>query len=101
MTATDHACPRTVKVDSSAPIRTKIAASLALLASIGCCALPSLIVAGILTGAGAAALRQTLIAVAIGLGVLALGMWWMRRRRSAKRATAAGGNGCADPSCVC
>ena len=101
MTLPETVCPRTASTDSSAPRRTKIAATLALLACVGCCALPYLIVAGVLTGAGAAVVQQTLIAVAIGLGVLALGMWWMYRRRAAKRAAAAGASGCADPSCAC
>ena len=101
MTTTDHTCPRTVKVDSSARTRTKVAASLALLACVGCCALPYLIVAGILTGASAAVLQQTLIAAAIALGVLAAGLWWLHRRRASKRAAAAGATSCADPSCAC
>ncbi len=65
------------------------------------CALPYLVVAGIVTGAGAAALQQTLVAGAIALGGLALGMWWLRRRQLAKRVTAAGGSGCGDSNCVC
>ncbi|MEQ1736020.1 MAG: hypothetical protein ABL886_06420, partial [Rhodoglobus sp.] len=73
----------------------------ALLACVGCCALPYLIVAGVVTGTGAAFLQQSLVAVAIGLGVIALGMWWLRRRQLATRATAAGEAGCGDPNCVC
>jgi hypothetical protein len=42
----------------------------------------------VLTGAGAVLLRQTLLAVAAGLVVLALGMWWLHRRRSARTAAA-------------
>ena len=98
MTTTDTTCKQ---LDEGAPTRTKVAGLLALLACVGCCALPYLIIAGIVTGAGAAALQQTLIAVAIGLGVAALGMWWLRRRQLAKRVAAAGGSGCGDPSCVC
>lgn len=100
MTTTDTTCARK-QLDEGAPTRTKIAGLLALLACVGCCALPYLIIAGIVTGAGAAALQQTLIAVAIGLGVAALGMWWLRRRQLAKRVAAAGGSDCGDPSCVC
>ncbi|KXC07064.1 hypothetical protein [Microbacterium hominis] len=83
------------------PTRTKVAGLLALLACVGCCALPYLIVAGIVTGAGAAVLQQTLIAVAAGLAALALGMWWLRRRQIAKRRAAAGGSGCGDANCAC
>ena len=68
MTTTDTTCKQ---LDEGAPTRTKVAGLLALLACVGCCALPYLIIAGIVTGAGAAALQQTLIAVAIGLGVAA------------------------------
>ncbi|HEY8686662.1 MAG TPA: hypothetical protein VIO57_13745 [Chloroflexota bacterium] len=66
-----------------------------------CCALPYLIVGGLITGAGVAVLQQGLIAGAIGLGVFALGMWWLRRRQLAKRAAAAGVTGCGDVNCVC
>ena len=97
---TDTTCART-PIDSSAPLRTKIAGGLALLACVGCCALPFLIVGGILTGAGAALLQQTLIAGALGLAVLALGMWWLSRRRKAKAAAAAGATGCGDGGCAC
>lgn len=62
---------------------------------------PYLIGAGLIAGAGAAVLQQTLIAAAVGLGVLALGMWWLRRRQLAKRAAAAGESDCGDPNCVC
>jgi len=100
-TMTDTTCARKTLNEEGAPARTKIAGLLALLACVGCCALPYLIVGGLITGAGAAVLQQSLIAVAVGLGVLALGMWWLRRRQLAKRAAAAGVNGCGDPSCVC
>jgi mercuric ion transport protein len=94
-------CARKTLDEEGAPTRTKIAGLLAVLACLGCCALPYLIVGGVITGAGAAALQQSLIALAIGLGVLALGMWWLRRRHLALRAAAAGESGCGDPSCVC
>jgi hypothetical protein len=94
-------CARKALQEEGAPTRTKIAGMLALLACVGCCALPFLIVTGLVTGAGAALLQQTLIAVSIGLGVLALAMWRFRRRQLAKRAAAAGEAGCGDPSCVC
>jgi len=94
-------CARTALAEEGAPTRTRVAAALALLACVGCCALPYLIVAGVLTGAGAAVLQQSLIAIAIGLGVAALGMWWLRRRQLAKRAAAAGELGCGDANCAC
>lgn len=101
MTTTDTTCARKTLTEEGAPTRTKVAALLALLACVGCCALPYLIVAGLVTGAGAAVLQQTLIAGAIGLAALALGMWWLRRRQLAKRAAAAGESGCGDPNCIC
>jgi len=100
-TTTHTTCARRALAEDGAPTRTKVAALLALLACVGCCALPYLIVGGILTGAGAAFLQQTLIAVAIGLAVVALGMWWLRRRQLAKRAAAAGEGGCGDANCAC
>jgi hypothetical protein len=100
MTTTDPTCVRK-QLDEGAPTRTKVAGMLALLACVACCALPYLIVAGVVTAAGAAMLQQTLIAGAIGLGVLALGMWWLRRRQLAKRVAAVGGTGCGDPNCAC
>ena len=98
---TGTTCARKALQKEGAPTRTKITGLLAVLACVGCCALPYLILAGVVTGAGAAFLQQTLIAVAVGLGVLALGMWWLRRRHHAKRAAAAGEAGCGDPNCVC
>lgn len=97
-TTTDSTCAGR---KTGAPTRTKIAGMLALLACVACCALPYLIIGGVLTGAGAAILQQTFIAVAIGLGVLALGMWWLWRRQGAKKAAAAGGSGCGDAGCAC
>lgn len=101
MTMDSSSCPRTKATDGSAPTRTKIAGALALLACVGCCALPYLIVAGVLTGAGAAVLQQTLVAVAVGLSVIALGMWWLHRRRTARLAAAAGVEGCGNANCSC
>lgn len=95
---TTHA--HATREDEGVPTRSKVALAMAALACTACCALPFLIVAGVLTGAGAALLKQTLIAVAIGLVVLALGMWWLRRRQLAKRA-AAGSAGCDDENCAC
>jgi high-affinity Fe2+/Pb2+ permease len=92
--------PVPVQIDSAPPRRSKVTGGLAALACAACCALPLLIAAGVLTGAGAAILEQILLAVAAGLAVLALGMWWLHRRRSAQRAGGAG-CGCAGSGCGC
>jgi high-affinity Fe2+/Pb2+ permease len=87
-------------IDGSPPKRATITGGLAALACAACCAIPFLIAAGLITGAGAAILEKTLIAVAVGLAVLALGMWWLHRRREAAKAQAAGA-GCAGGNCGC
>jgi Flp pilus assembly protein TadB len=89
-----------VVIDNAPPRRSKVAGAVAALACAACCALPLLIAAGVLTGSGAAILAKTLYAVAVALVTVALGMWWLHRRRSARRAAAAGtgcgyiGSGC-------
>jgi mercuric ion transport protein len=88
-------------VDNAPPTRSKVTAALAALACAACCALPFLIAAGVLTGAGAALAQNLLLA---GSGVLvaaAGGMWWQHRRRNARKAAAAGQSGCADGNCGC
>jgi hypothetical protein len=90
-TTRQHATP---PVDNMPPTRSKFTGGLAALACAACCALPLLIAAGVLTGAGAAILQKTLLAVSAGLVVLALAMWWLHRRRTAQRVAAAGGAGC-------
>ena len=86
--------------ETEPPRRSKVTGGLAVLACAACCALPVLIAAGVLTGAGAAILEKTLLAVAAGLAALALGMWWLHRRRSAQRAAASGaGCGCGGSGC--
>ncbi|WP_436528382.1 hypothetical protein [Actinoplanes sp. HUAS TT8] len=89
-------------VDNAPPTRSKITGALAALACAACCALPLLITAGVLTGAGAALLEQTLLALAAILVAVALGTWWLHRRRSTQRASAAGpASGCGSASCGC
>jgi drug/metabolite transporter (DMT)-like permease len=70
--------------DNAPPTRSKVTGALAALACAACCAIPLLIAAGVLTGAGAAVLNQTLLAIAAVLAALALGMWWLHRRRAAR-----------------
>jgi hypothetical protein len=96
-TCPGHATP---EIDNEPPRRSKVTGGLAALACAACCALPILITAGVLTGAGAAILEKTLLAMAAGLATTALGMWWWRRRRFAQRAAAAGaGCGCGGSGC--
>ena len=94
---TGHPAPVT---DNAPPRRSRVTGGLAALACAACCALPVLIAAGVLTGAGAALLEKALLAVAAGLAALALGMWWLHRRRAAQR-TAAAGTGCGGSGCGC
>jgi len=96
-THTGHQAPVT---DTAPPRRSKVTGGLAALACAACCALPLLIAAGVLTGAGAAILEKTLLAVAASLAALALGMWWLHRHRAAQRAAASGvGCGCGGSGC--
>jgi hypothetical protein len=91
--------PTPMVVDNAPPRRSKVTGGLAALACAACCALPVLIAAGVLTGAGAAILEKTLLAAA-GLAALALGMWWLHHRGTARRAAASGaGCGCGDSGC--
>ncbi|HYN94736.1 MAG TPA: hypothetical protein VES42_12880 [Pilimelia sp.] len=85
-TATSPGQHPAVKVDSAPPTRSKVTGALAAGACAACCALPLLVAAGVLTGAGAVIAERTLLAVTAGLVALALGMWWLHRRRSAHRA---------------
>jgi mercuric ion transport protein len=75
-------------VDRALPTRSKVAGALAALACAASCALPFLVAAGVLSGTGAAVMRRTLLAVAAGLVATALGMWWLYRRRRARRGQA-------------
>jgi mercuric ion transport protein len=88
-------------VDNAPPTRSKVAAALAAMACAACCALPFLITAGVLTGAGAA-LAQDLLLAGAGVLVAAAGaMWWLHRRRNVRRAAAAGRSECANGTCAC
>ncbi|GLX11639.1 hypothetical protein [Microbispora sp. NBRC 16548] len=80
------------------PLRSKVAAALAALACAACCALPMLIGAGLLTGAGAALAEQTLLTVAGVLVAAAAGMWWLHRRRASRASSPCG---CGGSSCGC
>jgi mercuric ion transport protein len=93
----DHATPT---VDNAPPTRSKVSAGLAALACAACCALPVLIAAGVLTGAGAAIAEKGLLAVSALMLTAAAGMWYLHRRRAARNAVAAGG-GCASGNCGC
>jgi hypothetical protein len=72
-----------------APVRSRVAGALAAVACAVCCLLPVLVAAGFLTAAGAVVLRQALFAVAAFLVAAALGLWWLRRRHSARFVTVA------------
>jgi mercuric ion transport protein len=90
-----------MSVDNAPPKRSKITAGLAALACAACCALPVLIAAGVLTGAGAALTENILLAISGILMAVAAGMWWLHRRRSARKAAAVGAGGCASGNCNC
>jgi hypothetical protein len=81
-----------VPADGMPPTRSKVSGILAVVACAACCALPFLIAAGVLTAAGAAILEKTLLAAAAGLAAVALGTWWLHRRRTT--ACGCGGAGC-------
>ncbi|MGC5309823.1 hypothetical protein [Micromonospora zamorensis] len=66
---------------------------LAGLACAACCAIPLLLAAGILSGAGWAAAGAWMPGIAIALAALAGGAWWWASRRS-HRGGCAGGSGC-------
>lgn len=89
------------RVNNTPPTRSGVTAGLGALACAACCALPLLITAGILTGAGAALAENVLLAVSGVLFAAAAGMWWLHRRRSARKAAAGGTGGCASGTCNC
>lgn len=67
---------------------------LAGLACVACCAIPLLLTAGVLGGAGWAAAGAWMPGIAIVLAALAATAWWWARRHR-HRAGCAGGTGCA------
>ncbi len=76
------------------PRRVALSGALAVAACAACCALPLLVGAGTLTAGAAAALNQTLLAVSVGLVVLAVVFWGRhQRRRTAVRAASSHGGG--------
>ncbi|MEU9885904.1 hypothetical protein [Sphaerisporangium sp. NPDC051011] len=83
------------------PRRSKVVATLAVLACAACCALPVLIGAGLLTGAGAALAEQVLPAMAGLLVAAAAGMWWLHRRKTARAARGSIGAACDPSGCGC
>jgi mercuric ion transport protein len=75
------------------PTRSTVAAALAALAGAACCALPVLIAAGVLTGAGAA-LAQNVLLAASGVLIATAGLlWWLGRHRTAHRTAEAAASG--------
>ena len=68
--------------------------SLAGLACAACCAIPVLLAAGVLSGAGWAAAGAWMPGIAVALAGLAGAAWWWASRRR-HRAGCAGGEGCA------
>ncbi|WP_034590660.1 hypothetical protein [Hamadaea tsunoensis] len=65
---------------------------LAGLACVLCCAVPLLLGAGILGGAGWALVGQILPGIAVILAAAAALAWWWTRRRPAHQARCAGGD---------
>lgn len=67
--------------------------SLAGLACVACCAIPLLLAAGVLSGAGWAAAGRWMPGVAVALAAAAGAAWWWARRR--RHRARCGGSGCA------
>lgn len=75
----------------------RVLGGLAALACVACCALPVLIAAGVV-GTGAGVLVGWLPAVAIALAVVAVGVWWLGRRR---QSCTCGGQRSGSSGCSC
>ena len=71
-------------------------AGLAAVACLACCAVPALLAAGILAGAGWATTGGWLPAVTVGLLVAGLGTWYLTRRRGCRTS-----RGCQGGACGC
>lgn len=64
-----------------------------------CCAIPLLLTAGIVGGAGWAAFGQILPGIALALAALTAAAWWWAKRRPAHAAGCVGGKcSCTRPS---
>ena len=87
-------------LDTSPPTGSKVTAALAVFACAACCALPFLIAAGVLTGAGAAVAQKGLLITSAVLLTGAGALWFLQHRRNARKA-AAGESGCASGNCAC
>ncbi|MEV0650739.1 hypothetical protein AB0I28_36345 [Phytomonospora sp. NPDC050363] len=70
-------------------------AGLTGLACAACCAIPVLVTAGVLGGAGWAALGDVMPGIAVVMAALTGLAWWMLRRRRAHA------TGCQGGSCAC
>jgi hypothetical protein len=66
---------------------------LAGIACAACCIVPLLLAAGVLSGAGWAAIGSWMPGIAVALAAAAGGAWWVSRRRHSA--------GCAGGSCAC
>jgi hypothetical protein len=64
------------------------------LACAACCAVPLLLAAGVLSGAGWAAAGRILPGIAVATTAAAAGAWWWAGRRRRHRRGCAAGGGC-------
>jgi len=68
--------------------------ALAGTACLACCAIPLLLAAGVLSGAGWAIAGQWMPGIALSLVALAALTWWRSTRHRAHRTDCAGGENC-------
>lgn len=83
--------------DRPAARAPKTLGALAALACVACCALPAPIAAGVVAAA-AGAVAGWLPVLAAALAVLAVGTWWLGRRRAAR---GCGTSACEGGGCGC
>jgi hypothetical protein len=76
------------------PRRSKVVASLAALACVGCCALPLLVPLGLLGATGVAAATTGLLVVSAVLFGLAGLLWFLHRHRKSSHACEKGNCSC-------